>query len=106
MLKKVLFGFFIIVLVLTGCAHQPVADSSAKKNLSANDTEALNSESGNTEDEDLDFLYEEAEEGVSDVADPIAPWNKAMFHFNDKLYFWILKPVAIGYKTVMPTPAR
>ncbi|MBW2365592.1 MAG: VacJ family lipoprotein, partial [Deltaproteobacteria bacterium] len=105
-LKKVLFGFFIIVLVLTGCAHQPVADSSAKKNLSANDTEALNSESGNTEDEDLDFLYEEAEEGVSDVADPIAPWNKAMFHFNDKLYFWVLKPVAIGYKTVMPTPAR
>jgi phospholipid-binding lipoprotein MlaA len=105
-LKKILFGFFIIIFVLTGCAHQPVAGSSAKKNIRANDTEALNSESGNTEDEDLDFLYEEAKEGVSDVADPIAPWNKAMFHFNDKLYFWVLKPVAIGYKTVIPTPAR
>jgi len=105
-LKQILIGFFIIILVLTGCAHQPVADSSAKKSLRTNDTEALNSESGNKEDEDLDFLYEEAEEGVSDIADPIAPWNKAMFHFNDKLYFWVLKPVAIGYKTVIPTPAR
>jgi phospholipid-binding lipoprotein MlaA len=29
-----------------------------------------------------------------------------MYHFNDKLYFWVLKPVAKGYSTVMPEPAR
>jgi phospholipid-binding lipoprotein MlaA len=28
------------------------------------------------------------------------------FHFNDKLYFWFLKPVASGYKAVVPEPAR
>jgi phospholipid-binding lipoprotein MlaA len=29
-----------------------------------------------------------------------------MFTFNDKLYFWVLKPVAQGYKAVVPETAR
>ncbi|MFC1895950.1 VacJ family lipoprotein [Thermodesulfobacteriota bacterium] len=56
-------------------------------------------------DESLDFLDEEGEEAV-EVADPLAPWNRAMFHFNDKLYFWVLKPVARGYRAVIPEPVR
>ncbi|HEX2770325.1 MAG TPA: VacJ family lipoprotein [Geobacteraceae bacterium] len=50
----------------------------------------------------------EAEEAVEEasIADPIEPWNRAMFQFNDKLYFWALKPVARGYNAVVPEPAR
>ncbi len=40
------------------------------------------------------------------VADPLEPFNRAMHEFNDKLYFWALKPVALGYKAVVPEPAR
>lgn len=40
------------------------------------------------------------------VADPLEPWNRAMFDFNDKLYFWVLKPVAQGYEVVVPKPVR
>ena len=40
------------------------------------------------------------------VADPISGFNRAMFVFNDRLYFWVLKPVAKGYRVVVPTPAR
>jgi phospholipid-binding lipoprotein MlaA len=40
------------------------------------------------------------------VADPIVGFNRAMFVFNDKLYFWVLKPVASGYRVVVPTPVR
>jgi phospholipid-binding lipoprotein MlaA len=72
------------------------------------DTPARAAEEG-VEDE-LEFLLEEeAEEAAAGgpaIADPIAPWNKAMYHFNDKLYFWVLKPVATGYKTVTPDLAR
>ena len=25
------------------------------------------------------------------IADPIEPWNRAMYHVNDKLYFWLLE---------------
>jgi phospholipid-binding lipoprotein MlaA len=40
------------------------------------------------------------------VADPLEPWNRAIYHFNDKVYFWALKPVATGYKYVLPEGIR
>ncbi len=40
------------------------------------------------------------------IADPIEPWNRAMYHFNDKLYFWLLKPVGQGYKFSIPESFR
>jgi phospholipid-binding lipoprotein MlaA len=50
--------------------------------------------------------FNEEEGKVLTIADPIYPWNKAMYHFNDKFYFWILKPVAKGYSSVMPEDIR
>lgn len=41
-----------------------------------------------------------------EIADPLEPVNRAVHQFNDKLYFWALKPVAKGYKAVVPEPAR
>ncbi len=40
------------------------------------------------------------------VPDPLEPVNRGFYWFNDKLYFYALKPVAVGYKTVIPEPAR
>lgn len=40
-----------------------------------------------------------------EVFDPIEPFNRGMFWFNDKLYFYLLKPIARGYR-VVPEPAR
>ncbi|MCC6346194.1 MAG: VacJ family lipoprotein [Nitrospirales bacterium] len=48
---------------------------------------------------------EEFEEEVI-TPDPIEPWNRLMFQFNDKLYFWVLKPAAKGYNAVVPRGAR
>ncbi len=49
----------------------------------------------------------EAGEGkMATIGDPLEPFNRAMFQFNDKLYFWILKPVAQGYNKVAPEVAR
>ncbi len=48
----------------------------------------------------------EAEEEVATIPDPIEPVNRAFFTFNDKLYFWVLKPVATGYKAVAPEEIR
>jgi phospholipid-binding lipoprotein MlaA len=35
------------------------------------------------------------------IADPIEPWNRAMYHFNNKMYFWVLKPATQAYKYVV-----
>jgi len=45
------------------------------------------------ENQDLDYLEEEDDE----IADPFEPVNRAFFAVNDKLYFWILKPVTQVY---------
>ena len=55
------------------------------------------------DEEDLDYLEDEMED---EIPDPLEPFNRAMFTVNDKLYFWVLKPVAKGYSTVVPEPIR
>lgn len=40
------------------------------------------------------------------VADPLEPMNRVFFAFNDKLYFWVLKPVSRGYSLVVPKAVR
>ncbi len=56
------------------------------------------------EDDDLAFLDDDDE--ILDVWDPIEPFNRGMFWFNDKLYFYLMKPIARGYRWVTPEPFR
>ncbi len=53
---------------------------------------------------DDEFDDEYADEVV--IADPLEGFNRVMFTFNDRLYFWILKPVARGYRFLVPEPIR
>jgi phospholipid-binding lipoprotein MlaA len=39
-------------------------------------------------------------------ADPLEPFNSAMFNFNVDVDQWVVTPVAKGYSYVMPEPAR
>jgi phospholipid-binding lipoprotein MlaA len=118
-LKYLLFILLILVFSLAGCAHRHAANTRSgspdasfhnpNPTTSASDREQSNQ--GKAEEEspesDLDvFSEEETEQEVVQVADPLQPWNRAMFHFNDKLYFWVLKPVSRGYRAVIPTPVR
>ncbi|MEY4765016.1 MAG: hypothetical protein RI907_1689, partial [Pseudomonadota bacterium] len=38
--------------------------------------------------------------------DPLEPWNRKVFAFNEKADAYVLKPVAEGYKAVTPEPVR
>ncbi len=48
----------------------------------------------------------EQEEAMDMIPDPFEPLNRVFFEFNDKLYFYALKPIATGYKAVLPEFAR
>jgi len=41
-----------------------------------------------------------------DTFDPLIGFNRLMYHFNDKLYFWILRPIARGYGAIIPEGGR
>lgn len=53
-----------------------------------------------------DELSEDGEGSAQGIADPLEPINRAVFVFNDKLYFWVLKPVKTGYSAVLPRDIR
>jgi phospholipid-binding lipoprotein MlaA len=48
----------------------------------------------------------EFEEWPDTIDDPLEPVNRIFFHVNDKLYFWAFKPMASGYKAVVPEDLR
>jgi phospholipid-binding lipoprotein MlaA len=57
--------------------------------------------------ENFDALKAGPEQDGSDrMSDPLEPVNRFFFAVNDRLYFWVLKPVAIVYKTIIPEPLR
>jgi phospholipid-binding lipoprotein MlaA len=62
------------------------------------------------DDDDEEFLEDEEfldeEEDDVRIADPLSLWNRGMFHFNDKFYFWVAKPIARGYSFIVPEPVR
>jgi phospholipid-binding lipoprotein MlaA len=56
----------------------------------------------NADRSDEDWLDEEQ---VS-LADPLEPLNRVFFHFNDRLYFWVLKPTATLYSHLLAKNIR
>lgn len=68
-------------------------------------------DSGGNDNKDADGAFDEFDlgEGSSEGAtiyDPLEPFNRLIFQFNDKLYFWVLKPTAKGYARVVPERGR
>ncbi len=57
------------------------------------------------EEDDLSYP-EENESRKAEITDPLEPFNRATYYFNDKLYFWVLKPAAKGYSWAVPENAR
>ncbi|MDJ0622539.1 MAG: VacJ family lipoprotein [Desulfocapsaceae bacterium] len=50
--------------------------------------------------------YEDTEVGKPTIHDPLEPMNRVFFEFNDKLYFYVLKPAKTGYSYVIPVEFR
>ncbi len=119
MMKRKLNLIYLLLalafLIFSGCAHQkankplPPSDPPVDITVSQNpETSSSEEAKSNIEEKDdvLDEFESEFEEKAYTVADPLSFWNRAMYHFNDKLYFWFLKPVAKGYKVVVPGVVR
>jgi len=87
---------FCVILVCPALAQEK---RDIDDNVAIRDSAAA-TEHGDLSDEDwLD------EEQVS-VADPLEPVNRFFFHFNDRLYFWVLKPTATLYSHVVAKDIR
>lgn len=63
---------------------------------------AMNSEALAFEDDE----FEEDLGPIKTISDPLESYNRFMHGFNDKFYFYLLKPTAKGYGKIMPEKAR
>ena len=103
-----------VVLLLCSCAHREVkSDPAAPPAAAAAEPSSVEvptpppaSESPDAGFDAFEEFDEEFVEAVVQVADPLRPVNRAIFVFNDRLYFWVLKPLALGYNAVLPETAR
>ena len=109
-MKYIIHIVFLLVL-LTGCA----ANSSRQEQLT-HDVPDVTGKVGtdvaaasfDDELEDLDDFddFGETEEALPSYSDPLEPMNRFFFTFNDKLYYWVLKPVSNAYSYVVPGDVR
>ena len=83
--------------------NQEEGDKASPEPLPSEEEKAFPDEDFPDEDfPDEDLPLDEA----AGISDPLEPINRAFFVFNDKMYFWVLKPLASGYKYVAPEPIR
>jgi phospholipid-binding lipoprotein MlaA len=120
MRKSCAFWFVIVTVILgqfTGCASQSnkapetpsmVAASKPDDEKTPADTPetSLTAEEEALFDDDEDEWETQEDQDVILVADPIEPFNRAMFSFNLKLYDWVLRPISLGYRKVTPELVR
>ena len=101
---------FSAVFMAFGCAHLPdqphPAAGYTAQNQEGGSMSDADDPNGLLADELADELEGELDTPQARVADPLKPWNKLMYHVNDKLYFWVLKPVSKAWRAVIPEPAR
>jgi len=115
-LKRLSSLVFLLAFLAVGCAHRASAVSPLPppdKVVSDSEEAPLESPevsetsgSGSADPEGYPGYVEEEGEEAATIPDPLQPFNRAMFRFNDKLYFLVLKPVAQGYKKVVPETPR
>jgi len=116
MLIRFLLLTVIGIFSLSGCAatksvpYQPDASpavtTQASYIASPPEGEFLNPESGRGSDDDWDADFDDWDAPVKLIADPFEPINRGVFWVNDKLYFYLFKPIARGYGAIVPRPAR
>ncbi|MBE9531454.1 MAG: VacJ family lipoprotein, partial [Proteobacteria bacterium] len=89
-------------LSLQGPNHIIIAKNEALVVEDELDTDDFEDDFEDDDFDDDDFDDEE----LKGIADPLEPLNRVFFAFNDRLYFWVLKPVARGYNAVVPEKGR
>jgi phospholipid-binding lipoprotein MlaA len=92
----------LLNIVVTYAWADNKADIPAVSEPAQSSVEIDEGSSGEEDEEWEEENWEEEWETADSLADPLEPINRFFFHFNDKLYFWLLKPVATVYSGFIP----
>ena len=112
-MKQLVAGVLLLVFPVCGNTAEPVTLAYAgSTNMLALETVSDNgllaeadatAPADSDADENLPFMDDD--DTVLEVYDPLEPINRGIFWFNDKMYFYVMKPLARGFRYV-PEPWR
>ncbi|MFP4381425.1 MAG: VacJ family lipoprotein [Candidatus Sumerlaeia bacterium] len=108
------FGLFALFILAVGCADltKPTDATQAPASESQDEKISGDKKESSEGDEVDEFLagfedeYGDLEEKPKPVSDPLKPWNVVWYEVNDRLYFWVIRPLGKGWAFIMPRPVR
>jgi phospholipid-binding lipoprotein MlaA len=126
--KKLLYVAAVLVFFVVLCGYTPATafrgkgriylaqqteESTDKQSETprAEASDEAETEGEDDDDDEYDDEYDDEdeyadEEDVQLIPDPFIELNTGFYHFNDKMYFWALKPVSRGYGFIIPEELR
>lgn len=99
---RVVIAVFIMALAMLALPLTVCADNSGSApgiKLAQFDDDEIWDDSGK-------LITEKIETEKVEVSDPLEGWNRVWFQVNDALYFGVFKPIAQGYKFIVPERPR
>jgi phospholipid-binding lipoprotein MlaA len=102
------YALVSFILVFTFCLFKASAWAERVRVSGEQTSETVNDESSPKRDagtkyDELDYTDIALETTL--VKDPIQPYNRTIFTFNDKLYFHAIRPLYKGYNVAVPEKA-
>jgi len=105
-MKNVIVFTLALVLIVSAFSTRGFADNSGEPWVGTGITVAENSyEDDSFDDSDFDDVSSDEYSSVI-VKDSMESVNRAIFKFNDKMYYYGIKPFTNGYNKVLPECAR
>jgi phospholipid-binding lipoprotein MlaA len=113
-----LWGIALLLLLLPSCAAQqqvqappdgPAAAPSVRSAIGPLPPTPAPASGGQLDSEEAilaDLANEPQTTDSTEIADPLEPLNRGIFHFNDALYIHVLDPASRAYKKVTPPEFR
>lgn len=102
---KGVISLFLVVL-LCACAGKEPAPSSQGMAAGENSQLVANSSEASLDDYGSEDSLDDYDSDVQEFSDPLEPWNRFWFHFNDIMLIDIIKPVHVVYTDVVAEPIR
>ncbi|MBN2466950.1 MAG: VacJ family lipoprotein [Deltaproteobacteria bacterium] len=119
-MKRILTGLVFLLAIIVGSGTSAFSGSSVAKDAASSLPDENGRRSYHTKEvmtvaqniEDTQSVSEEETAFEQDfgttetIPDPFETYNRPFYSFNDRLYFYVLKPTAQGYASILPERAR
>ncbi len=99
-------GVIALFLTIVFCFYTPGVSRASSEDAQTKGSPLAEGDDASAAFSGFEAFDEFEQAAAVEVFDPLSGYNRLMTQVNDRIYFWVLKPVARGYGMVICEPAR